>query len=135
MSECIRNCKLCDKFVISQAVTFADGVLTSVNSYDAKTENLYFALTNFGYGMDITNYYGTTDKADVAIASTLAKIHTPTAIVLDGVANDDAFNYANNTLEVKGINNIDIKAHLWILDIINCIDSTCITNNLIPFFF
>ena len=95
---------------------FADGVLTSVNSYDAKTENLYFALTNFGYGMDITNYYGTTDKADVAIASTLAKIHTPTAIVLDGVANDDAFNYANNTLEVKGINNIDIKTSAVIAD-------------------
>lgn len=28
MSECIRNCKLCDRFVISQAVTFADGTLT-----------------------------------------------------------------------------------------------------------
>ena len=28
MSECIKNCKLCNRFVISQAVTFADGVLT-----------------------------------------------------------------------------------------------------------
>ena len=28
MSECVKNCRLCDKFIISQAVTFADDTLT-----------------------------------------------------------------------------------------------------------
>lgn len=27
MSECIRNCKLCDKFILSQSITFAGGNL------------------------------------------------------------------------------------------------------------
>lgn len=27
MSECIRNCKLCNKFIISQSVTFSSGTL------------------------------------------------------------------------------------------------------------
>ena len=96
---------------------FADGVLTSVNSYTAKSSNLYFALTNFGYGMDVTNYYATTNKADAAISSTLAKLHTPTAVNMDGVANDnEAFNYENNTLVVKGVNNSTISTSAVIAD-------------------
>ena len=27
MSECVKNCRLCDKFILSQAITFTDGTL------------------------------------------------------------------------------------------------------------
>ena len=47
---------------------YADGALVGVEEYVPKTTNLYIGIKNFGFGLDVTDYYCSTDKSDTKIS-------------------------------------------------------------------
>jgi len=47
---------------------YADGKLVGMENYIPKTNKLYMGVMNFGFGLDVTNYYCTTNSADSNIS-------------------------------------------------------------------
>lgn len=53
---------------------FVDGQLANSSYYQAKTDNLMMAVKSFGFGLELTNYYCTTNENDTLISTTMSKI-------------------------------------------------------------
>ena len=52
---------------------YADGQLVGVENYSPKTSNLFIGIQNFGFGLEVTNYYCTTNKNDYNIGDTVTQ--------------------------------------------------------------